>query len=445
MAPRKPLIDLLAALFGIGAWVSINGLWVELPLLVTSLPEGWSLPSYLSVIIQIANVGPLLFTLARSLRPSMRSEPVVYIVLVLGCLSSFMLTVFWPHTTFLAGAEHSTALLVLVFLLSLVDCTSSVLFLPYMAMWRGVYLPSYLVGEGLSGLLPGLVALVQGVGGNPDCVNVTRWNVTENGNVSYVVRVPEELKPLFSVTDFFLFLFAMMVTSLLAFTSLEKLPFIQSERSSAALLEEADPSPSPSAGNVTFTHGQRASEMGAASHGSSLNVKAPMKPMVYRLLLVGLAWACLLANGLLPSIQSFSCGAYGNVAYHLAATLSALANPTAAFLTLLLPRARPKVLTGLALLASLTASYILATALLSPVPPLAGSSLGEALIVLAWVIFTGAMTYVRVEIANLMRGEGVTALFWSGAVTQAGSAVGAVTAFILVNVLHLFTPYYPCS
>lgn len=50
---RKPLVDVLAALFGVGAWVAINGLWVELPLLVDQLPEGWNLPSYLSVIIQV--------------------------------------------------------------------------------------------------------------------------------------------------------------------------------------------------------------------------------------------------------------------------------------------------------------------------------------------------------------------------------------------------------
>jgi len=31
---RALLVDLLAVLFGISAWISINGLWVELPLLV---------------------------------------------------------------------------------------------------------------------------------------------------------------------------------------------------------------------------------------------------------------------------------------------------------------------------------------------------------------------------------------------------------------------------
>ena len=58
---RLVLIDVLAILFGISAWISINGLWVELPLLVNKLPESWSLASYLSVIVQIANLGPITY------------------------------------------------------------------------------------------------------------------------------------------------------------------------------------------------------------------------------------------------------------------------------------------------------------------------------------------------------------------------------------------------
>ena len=50
---RVILVDLLAILFGISSWISINGLWVELPLLVQTLPEGWALPSYLSIIVQV--------------------------------------------------------------------------------------------------------------------------------------------------------------------------------------------------------------------------------------------------------------------------------------------------------------------------------------------------------------------------------------------------------
>ena len=47
------------------------GVFAELPLMVTAAPEGWSLPSYLSVAIQAANIGPLAysFAAARTVRP----------------------------------------------------------------------------------------------------------------------------------------------------------------------------------------------------------------------------------------------------------------------------------------------------------------------------------------------------------------------------------------
>ncbi|XP_076044888.1 solute carrier family 52, riboflavin transporter, member 3-A-like isoform X2 [Oratosquilla oratoria] len=444
MAHRNLLVDVLAALFGVGAWVAINGLWVELPLLVEHLPERWNLPSYLAVIIQIANIGPLVYTLLKILHPSLRPDPTVYFVLALGSLASLLLTLFWDRTSFVAGANHSTALLILVFFLSLVDCTSSVLFLPYMAVWRRVYLPSYLVGEGLSGLLPGLVALIQGVGGNPNCVNMTLWNVTDFGNDSYVVLVPEELEPRFSVTTYFFFLFAMMIISALAFALLQNLRSIRRERVDLNISSSSAP-------EVIQTSSPTLDSLESSKSISQLVQDVPVVPhrelstTSFAFLLGILGWACLLANGVLPSIQSYSCGPYGNVAYHLVATLAALANPTAAFLTLLLPRAKPKTLGLLALLGSFFGAYVLATAALSPAPPLVDTDAGSALVIMAWVSFTGLMTYVRVETANLMREDGASALFWSGAITQASSAVGAVTIFVLVNVCQLFTPYYPCG
>ena len=53
---RIPVI-VMTVLFGTGAWIAINGLWVELPLLVSlNIPENYNLTSYLTVIIQLANI-----------------------------------------------------------------------------------------------------------------------------------------------------------------------------------------------------------------------------------------------------------------------------------------------------------------------------------------------------------------------------------------------------
>ena len=49
----KPSVSLLITLFGMGSWIAINGVMAELPLLVAKLPEGWNLPTYLVLIIQV--------------------------------------------------------------------------------------------------------------------------------------------------------------------------------------------------------------------------------------------------------------------------------------------------------------------------------------------------------------------------------------------------------
>ncbi|CAL4071478.1 unnamed protein product, partial [Meganyctiphanes norvegica] len=301
MSGGHPLVYVLAAAFGISSWISINGLWVELPLLVANLPEGWSLPSYLVIIMQIGNLGPLIYTLVSSITPRISPAKVIYVVLSIGCFTSILLPLLWQEKSVIGGNVHSTVLLVLVGMLSLTDCTSTVLFMPYMAVWRKLYLPAFLIGEGLSGLIPGLVALIQGVGGNPSCQNVTDNNTSTGWHLE-----PMPLDPLFSVTDFFFFLLAMMITSFLAFIALERFSMIQGERASTST-----------------------EDIIQTSH-SDENLVDAVKPMVknsmprrvYWTMLIGLGFVCMLTNGVLPSIQSYSCGPYGNTAYHLAVTLA---------------------------------------------------------------------------------------------------------------------------
>ncbi|GLD55182.1 solute carrier family 52, riboflavin transporter, member 3-A [Lates japonicus] len=59
-------LSMLACAFGLGSWVA------ERPVggtaTITTPPEGWE-PSYLTVIIQLANLGPLLVTLMHKLCP----------------------------------------------------------------------------------------------------------------------------------------------------------------------------------------------------------------------------------------------------------------------------------------------------------------------------------------------------------------------------------------
>ena len=45
---RRAIVYMLVIVFAMASWIDINGVWVELPLLVPRLPEGWGLPSYMA-------------------------------------------------------------------------------------------------------------------------------------------------------------------------------------------------------------------------------------------------------------------------------------------------------------------------------------------------------------------------------------------------------------
>jgi len=429
---RMLFVDLLAIFFGISSWISINGLWVELPILVNHLPEGWSLPSYLSIIVQIANIGPIAYSLMRATVPH-RCNPAICIftLLLLGCAASLGLVLSWRVTTTVAGMERSTMLFVFVFMLSLVDCTSSVLFLPFIGMYRDIYLNSYLVGEGMSGFIPAITALAQGVGGNPTCQNTSLPNGT------WIMQIDAK-EPRFSAEDFFSLLLAMMVFSLIAFIFLNWVPSLREERVGSELISDiaesvssAEPETSPShikVDDIDEHLGQVAEDTRDPSCRTVDNVFP---------LLVLLGIVCFLSNGALPSIQSYSCLPYGNTVYHLAATLNAMANPLMAFLAMFLPCNSPRVVMGLASLGGVATSFIVATALNSPATLL--GDLGGGLTVIGWVLVGALFSYVKVSVAGLCREVG--ALFYCGAATQVGSALGALTAFLLVTQTNLFTAY----
>lgn len=445
------LTHVLACLFGMGSWVAINGMWVELPLVVPEIPEGWYLPSYLTVLIQMANIGPLFITLMHRFRPGALDErPVIYFIVGLGIIATFLLAFFWRHTVTIGGSLHSVPLLVLSFLLSMVDCTSSVTFLPFMMRLRPQYLTTYFAGEGLSGLVPALVALIQGVGvvhcknaTLTDAANSTASNATMSGELQAIYQPAK-----FSAQVFFVFLSAMMVVCLVAFLLLNYHPAVARERK-----------------NDLYFSGDLAP--GKREQGLSLHAQTPeQKPMISPLdrkeprssfgrgtysslevvfIFVVLAWVNALTNAVLPSVQSYSCLPYGNKAYHLAATMAAVANPVACFIAMFMPIRSLYFMGFLTMLGTGFGAYIMAMAALSPCPLLVHSASGTAVIVLAWILFVLSLSYVKVIIGVILRDEGHSALVWCGAVVQLGSMVGALSMFPLVSVYGLFKSGDPCN
>lgn len=83
-------------------------------------------------------------------------------MLIFCTLTTLAIGFLWEKTNFILGANHSLALIVLTFLVALVNSTSNVLFMPYMALFHPSYLTAYFAGMGLSSLVPSLVSLIQG-------------------------------------------------------------------------------------------------------------------------------------------------------------------------------------------------------------------------------------------------------------------------------------------
>lgn len=335
------LTHLLACLFGMGSWISINGLWVELPLIVPHIPEGWYLPSYLSVLIQMANVGPLFVTLMHRFRPGALNETaVIYAIVGLGTVASFLLAFFWRETAVVAGAPRSVALLLLTFFLSAVDCTSSVTFLPFMMRLKPRYLTTYYIGEGVSGLLPAIVALIQGVG-VVRCVNGTRLvNQSLHRNFSDssgTFSLQAKYQPAnFSAEGFFFFLSAMMVVCLLAFLLLNYHPSVDRQPPNGGYTNGVNkksqksqmwPEEKPMVDLCSPPSQKRRSSFGSGAYSWT---------QVFYIFAI-LGWVNALTNVVLPSVQSYSCLPYGNNAYHLSATMAAVSNPLACFIAMVLP------------------------------------------------------------------------------------------------------------
>ncbi|XP_025083159.1 solute carrier family 52, riboflavin transporter, member 3-B-like isoform X2 [Pomacea canaliculata] len=485
----KLLVHVLVCVFAVSSWVDINGMWVELPILVSHLPEQWTLPSYITVLGQVANIGPLVFlaiTYRISGRPVKRptlDKITSYIIMLVGLTSTLLLSFFWRSTQHVAGAERSLALLTLSFFLSLMDCTSSVAYVAFMASLQPVYLSSFFVGEGLSGLLPALMALGQGVG-EIKCVNASSTserNVSGNVvNVTDYYVYPTYLPPRFSVQLFFLLLCGMIFLSMVAFSLLNFWGYCKDQFTNSRSFEDYNQVICPSdqsandfeSGDTTdtvqspllsSTPSLKCGSDGPKNDDALLQLssgysypppvsvkdgidectplfgdktKAPTREI--SLLLVQVVVINFFITSFLLSIQVYSSLPYGISIYNLVVTLTNIANPLACAVAIFLPVTSCvgiSVLTGLGLVCTV---YVVLCASLSPAPPLVASTAGGPVIVLLWIAVSFFLTYAKISVAGVMRHVGRRALIWYGSATQVGSLIGALTGFVLVNQVKVF-------
>ncbi|XP_032455202.1 solute carrier family 52, riboflavin transporter, member 3-A-like [Nasonia vitripennis] len=447
------VVHILVMMFGISAWIGINGIFIQLPLLVNSSPESWGLAAYLVVTIQVANITPIIYSLLRKSSFEINESHCILGMLGMATFVMGLLAFLYDKTSSIAGKEHSTALFILTFFTAAVSCTSSILFMPYLSNFKEIYLVSYFVGEGLSGVMPSIVALIQGIDESPKCNDTS--NIADSLNTS----------ARFSPQYYFLFLFMCLLLSSIAFFLLENLSYIKQEKSlsrssdnnsvnneskncncqrQVSVLSEGSISENDVMESHVCIDTYKKTDVGDISnvhYGQSNNQLTLRNVYLYSLLSI----ICLLANGLLPGLQPYACLSYGNMTYHLSATLSQIANPTACLLALwYLPHSR-KVINCLSIVILIASSYVIYLALVSPDPPLQDSQFGKILVILSWILLIGFISYVKLIITSVFRRKSEKTLFHVGVAMQVGSACGAVLSFVLITFTNLLQEHKPCG
>eukprot|EP00116_Pleurobrachia_bachei_P005156 sb/3465418/ len=367
-----------------------------------------------------ANAGPLLFTLLRHKSKRLASlKFTAYIILGLGFIAAVLLSQLWSHTAVVGGEESSVALLSLAFMFALLDCTSSVVFLPFMAKYPPGYMVPFYVGEGMSGVAPSLLALIQGAGGD------TCSNTTTNTTMG------EESGPRISVGVYFGLLSGLIALSGVAFHLLNTLDVSLTSR--YTYIRSSSPGSTEEENEQDALRETRVVEVFTNPEQRSTRIKFTQL-FLYTALIAGLG------NGVIPAILSYACLPFGPTAYHLATELSLLANPVCCFLAFYIPCKRPALLGALTAWCVVVAGIILYTASLSPTPWLVGTTSGSVLIVLICVAWTGSTSYVKVNVASILQRYGENPLLYCGVVTQLGSCVGAVVIFLVNKYAQSFTP-----
>lgn len=220
------------------------------------------------------------------------------------------------------------------------------------------------------------MALIQGVGGNAECIPN---NSTDPDAPDFISYTPPAR---FGSLEYFVFVFVVLIVSTIAFTILDNHPRCRQEYA-AVVINHGNDYTYETTPTVTVVTGPTSNPSEKPTTSASTKHEQPkvLSNRNYTYLMVLLGVLCLFGNGFFPGIQSYSCLPYGNVAYHLTVTLSTMANPVACFMAVFLPHTSIRAITSISMLAGVFAAYAMATAFMSPAPPFMGMAIGEALVV----------------------------------------------------------------
>ncbi|CAM4815209.1 unnamed protein product [Rotaria magnacalcarata] len=394
----------------LSAWIDLEGLVGEIPLIVTQAPEGWALPSAASLCLSVANIAPIIIVLLRWRQGNRFSEiPYIYLIIVVGLLSCCVLAFTWQRTIFLFGRERSVWFFGSFFTLSMLDCSSSLVFFDYMKLFRDHYLTAVFLGEGLTGIIPMFLLLAQGVGGEATCVLTTNGTSLE----------PIYSEPRFSVKIYILLLGCVIAASLISFILLRWTNII-------ALADAVQPVICQTEELATDTDPNENSLMVSVIEPS----ESKYRPQMTRL----------------PSLSTYALLPYGQKAFYYSSLLTPAAYSVALLINLRWETITIRATVIGSAIGLMLSIFIVIIATQSPCPWWSDTTHGAIIIVISWFLVTLIIAFLRITIGHRIKLEwkGDQGMFYFGASIQLGLLLGAIPMYFLVNVFNVFIDREPC-
>ncbi|CAF0851020.1 unnamed protein product [Rotaria sordida] len=419
----------LIIIFNLSTWIDINSVWIELPLIVNSAPEHWRLPSILSLVISLANIFPLIVAILRWKLGKYYSEiPFIYIIIIVGIIACCSIALFWNHTTYIDGKERSVALLTAVFSLAILDCTSSLVFCDYMRRLKAKYLHAMFFGESLTGTLPTLIALAQGVGGEIQCI--------KNNSTSSFEPVYSEAR--FSVSTFFFLVTGIIILSLLAFMTLRWTSIIKLAKANDEIYLEIN-----NEANEMFII---TNENISKSKKISLSTPNSMTKKQYFILQSFNVINSAILYGCLPTLITYALLPYGQKAFYYCSILFPMSYPLSALYGFVRPTLSTFWIIICSIFGCLICFFIFIIAFQSPCPIWADTLHGGIIMIIAWFFSSFVLAYVRIATGNRIKltWRKENGLFYFGLCIQIGIIIGALPMYLAVNVYRLFQDRQPC-
>ncbi|CAF1133788.1 unnamed protein product [Adineta steineri] len=406
------LTYLLLTLVFLSSWTDINGIYAELPQIVLTQPESWKLGAYLALITNLGNIAPFILVLIKVFyrKHTLNPVPINYIVILIGMLSCFLLIFFWSYTTMIGNEKRSTALLILAFSLSILDCTSSISFADYIHRFGKEFTSSLFLGESLTAILPSLLAIIQG-NGQINCIQSTNETNT---------TIPVYQTARFSVSIYFLCLFLFLTISFIAFVLLQW-------TSVAKQIQRITP------------------EISLEPMNTNHQTNKSLTTVSYILLSLGCTYTSSILFGMILSISTYVLMPYGHRIFYLGTIISPWMLTLVWIFGLIKPLISKRYLLILIILGTITFAFSLFVSFKSPCPPWVDTTKGSVLILIIWLSTYILLGYPRLVIANYVRIHSSNGMFWYGVNVQLGALIGSIIAYLLVETFSSFHERLPCE